>query len=111
MPSEPDALIKRMEREKDSISGIPLSRVTAGQRGIIEEIRGGWGLRRRLNEIGIHIGDFIDVIRRAHFGGPTIISIHASKVAIGRGMADKVIVRLVQPDEVMPLPSECEDSR
>ena len=36
-------------------------------------ILGGWETRRSFNQIGIHAGDRIRVLRRAPFGGPLVV--------------------------------------
>jgi len=58
----------------------------------IVEIRGGWGIRQRLNQMGINTGDMIFVKRSGIMGGPILIQVHGTEVALGRGMAKKVIV-------------------
>lgn len=55
-------------------------------------IEGGWGVRQRLNQMGIHPGDRILVKRSGVMGGPILIQVHGTEVALGRGMARKVIV-------------------
>ena len=63
---------------------------------IVQEISGGVGARRRLNQMGIHVGDIIIVRRSGIMGGPVLIEVHGSEVAIGRGMAKKIIVGAVR---------------
>jgi len=60
---------------------------------IVQKIEGGWGLRQRLNQMGIHVGDTILVKRSGILGGPIHIQIHGMDVALGRGMARKIIVK------------------
>ncbi len=73
---------------------LPLSALHAGQSGKVLEITGGWSLRRRLNQIGIHVGDRLQVVRGAVFGGPVLIRIHFCDIALGRGMAQRIIVEV-----------------
>jgi len=58
----------------------------------VREIMGGWRIRQRLNQLGIHVGDALMVKRSGMFGGPILINIHDTDVAIGRGMARKILV-------------------
>ncbi len=51
-------------------------------------------MRQSLNQVGIHIGDPFTVVRGAHLGGPMIIQINSAQIALGRGMAEKIIVKL-----------------
>jgi len=63
-----------------------------GQRVRVKRIDGGWGMRQRLGQLGIHPGDEIIVTRGGALGGPIVISVHGIQVAIGRGMARKIKV-------------------
>jgi ferrous iron transport protein A len=42
--------------------------------------------------MGIHPGDTITMLRVGALGGPILIEVHSSQVALGRGIASKVIV-------------------
>ena len=69
-----------------------LDRITKDRRVRVLSIEGGWGARHRLNRLGIHPGDTILVKRGGIMGGPILIQIHGMEVALGRGMARKVVV-------------------
>ncbi|MFQ6082659.1 MAG: ferrous iron transport protein A [Candidatus Aminicenantia bacterium] len=58
---------------------------------------GGMGVRRKLNSLGLHPGDIIELDSRSIFGGPILIRSLTSNttVALGRGIARKIIVELV----------------
>ena len=62
----------------------------------VVEIQGGWGVRQRLNQMGIHPGDHILVKRSGFMGGPILVQVHGTDVAIGKGMAQKVNVREIE---------------
>ena len=68
------------------------------QKVTIKEIHGGWGIRQRLNQLGVHIGDVIMVKRSGRFGGPILIQVHDTDVAIGRLMARKILVEPVNSE-------------
>jgi ferrous iron transport protein A len=72
-----------------------LDQVQGNQEVKVVRILGGWGIRQRLNQMGIHPGDKILVKRSAIMGGPILIRVHGSDVALGRGMTRKVIVQEV----------------
>ncbi len=55
-------------------------------------IEGGHGVRSHLNTLGIHIGDWLTVVERAPFRGPVLVDVNGTRVAIGRGIANKVKV-------------------
>jgi len=56
------------------------------------DIRGGEGIRRRLSQMGIHPGDVITLLRFGALRGPALIEVHGSQVALGRGVASKIVV-------------------
>jgi len=58
----------------------------------VVDISGGWGIRQRLGCLGIHPGDIITVKRSAIMRGPILISVHGNQVALGRGVARRVVV-------------------
>lgn len=69
-----------------------LDKVNPGQTAKITQIKAGKGLHNRLNHMGIHVGDTVMVKRQ--LGGPIIISLHNTELAIGRGIAKKIIVSM-----------------
>ena len=62
----------------------------------ITSISGGWGVRQNLNEVGLHAGDSIHILRKAPFGGPLMVVNHGTKVAVGRRLAEKIKVEVVR---------------
>lgn len=69
-------------------------------------IDGGQRVRSHLNNLGIHIGDWLTVVQRAPFRGPVLVEVNGTRVALGRGIASKVQVdmdgvleRLCGPEE------------
>jgi len=58
----------------------------------VVSISGGWGIRQRLGCLGIHPGDMITVKKSAIMRGPILISVHGNQVALGRGVARRVVV-------------------
>jgi Fe2+ transport system protein FeoA len=69
-----------------------LYKVKAQQRVRILNISGGIGVRRLLHQLGIFEGGSVLVKRRSHFGGPILIEHNQSEIALGRGMAEQVMV-------------------
>ncbi len=63
-----------------------------GEEGIVKNINGGWGIIRRLYCMGIFPGQKIKKLSGIGRGGPVIIEVMRSRVAIGHGMAAKIIV-------------------
>jgi Fe2+ transport system protein FeoA len=74
--------------------GMTLANCEGGTRAVVREIRGGFGVRRKLNRLGIHVNDPIRVLRGGFLGGPVLVEIHGVELGIGHGMAEKVEVEI-----------------
>lgn len=70
-----------------------LADLNQGERGIVAFTLGGYGLVRRLAEMGLTPGTEVKVVRSAPFHGPIEISVRGVSLALGRGVASKVYVR------------------
>ena len=53
-------------------------------------LKGGRGMQRRLAELGLTPGVNLRVLQDC--GGPLLVAIRSSRIAIGRGMAKKITV-------------------
>ena len=73
---------------------ITLTRMQRGQSGIMIQIQGGHGLVNRLSALGIIPGKRITKISSMLMRGPVTIEVDRVRVAIGFGMANKIIVEL-----------------
>jgi len=73
---------------------IALARMQTGQSGIVTQIRGGHGLFNRLSALGIMPGKRITKISSMLMRGPVTIEVDRVQVAIGFGMANRIIVGL-----------------
>lgn len=73
---------------------LPLSRMEAGQSGTVVEITDGHGLVRRLEALGIRTGKKVTKVSSMLFRGPVMVRVDSSQVAIGFGMASRVIVEV-----------------
>ncbi len=73
---------------------LPLSRMGAGQCGTVVEIKGGHGLARRLEALGIRPGKRVRKLSSMLFRGPVMVRVDNLQVAIGFGMASRVMVEL-----------------
>lgn len=69
-----------------------LDQVYENRKAKVIDIKGGSGIRQRLSQMGIHPGDEITMLRYGALRGPTLIEIHGSQVALGRGIASRIIV-------------------
>ena len=56
------------------------------------DFAGGNNLRSKLIQFGIHPGDCLHLLRKAPLGGPLLVECNQREIALGRGVADKIIV-------------------
>ncbi len=80
-----------------SAHALPLSMVAQGERVRLLKVNAGDGLIGRLNALGLTPGVELTVIQDA--GGPLLLSVRDSRLALGRGMAQKIVVELI-PGEI-----------
>jgi Fe2+ transport system protein FeoA len=72
---------------------IPLSKLEAGQSGRVVEIHGGHGVVNRLNALNIRYGQRVTKVSSMFMRGPVTIEVgNGSRVAIGYGMAKRILV-------------------
>jgi ferrous iron transport protein A len=71
-----------------------LTKMRSGHSGAVAEIRGGLGLIARLNSLGIMPGKRITKISSMMGQGPVTIVVDRAQVAIGFGMASRILVRV-----------------
>ncbi|NMD38280.1 MAG: ferrous iron transport protein A [Christensenellaceae bacterium] len=69
---------------------MPLIMAETGKCYTVKEIRGGKEAKHRLEKLGFVEGAAIEIISRQ--GGNTIVKVFECRVAIGAGMATKIIV-------------------
>ncbi|HSG25224.1 MAG TPA: FeoA family protein [Anaerolineales bacterium] len=77
-------------------SDIVLTQAVIGQPLLLVKIDGGKDVTRRLIELGLTPGVKLRLIQDS--GGPVILAVRDSRIALGRGMANKIIV---SPEETL----------
>ena len=80
---------------KDREQLLPLVNARQGERLIIREINGGAGARMRLMTMGLRIGDSIEIITNQN-KGQVVIAADFNRYALGYGLAEKILVELIQ---------------
>ena len=78
---------------------ISLARMRAGQRGKIIRISGGHGIAGKLEALGIRQGEEIKKISDQWMRGPVLLQHGHSQLALGFGMASKVLVEITGEDK------------
>ena len=81
----------------DTVGSLELSlaEVPAGRRVRITGHRGGRMLRARLLAMGLNLGREVEVIQNNR--GLIIVGINSGRVALGRGISQKILAELVVP--------------
>lgn len=70
-----------------------LTELPPGGQGTIIAVQGGRGFQTRLRNLGLAEGQMIRKVSHLAWGGPVVVEVKRSQVAIGRGMARKILVR------------------
>jgi len=78
---------------------LTLAEMKTGQTGTVVGVLGGHGLVRRLDALGIRPGKKVIKLSSTLFRGPVILRVGSTQVAVGFGMARKIIVEV---DKYLP---------
>jgi ferrous iron transport protein A len=73
---------------------MPLAMVSPGEVVQVVDVRAGWGLQRRLADMGLTPGVIIRVMNSQR-PGPIIIDLRGSRLVLGYGMTQRILVRKV----------------
>jgi len=63
-----------------------------GQTGVVASVHGGLGVTKRLDAMGIRPGVNLVKVAGQPFGGPVVVQVGNAQMALGFGMAKKIIV-------------------
>jgi Fe2+ transport system protein FeoA len=97
-----------MEKRNSKRQEVPLTALKAGESGTVAYIRFGhgrhghmrhgyrreWGFEKRLMDMGLTPGTRVTVVKSAPFHGPFEILVRGSRLALGRGMAERIFVEI-----------------
>lgn len=72
---------------------MPLAMAQPGETVTVIGVRAGWRLQRRLADMGLTPGVQIRVIN-SQMAGPLLIDLRGSRVGLGRGVAQKILVKV-----------------
>ena len=70
---------------------MPLSMVSSGDRVKLVAVRAGWGLQRRLADLGLTPGVEFNVISSGR-PGQVVLDVRGSRLALGHGVSGKIMV-------------------
>ena len=80
----------------NQIRQVSLAQMQAGQAGKVVEVLGGRGMIARLSALGIRPGRRLIKISSVFLRGPVTVQVNQAQVAIGFGMARRIMVELEQ---------------
>lgn len=69
---------------------MPLTMIGAGAQGVVQKINGKEETRKFLESLGFVTGSAVTIV--TEIGGSVIVNVKDSRVAIGRDMANKIMV-------------------
>jgi DtxR family Mn-dependent transcriptional regulator len=89
-----------MEKRKSERCEVPLTALKDKETGTVTSIKSGhgrgrgrgWRFEKRLMDMGLTPGTKVTVVKSAPFRGPLEVLVRGSRLALGRGMAERVFV-------------------
>ncbi len=90
-----DLALRKEEAGKIQVELIEsiLARVPSGEKVTVLAVRAGWGLQRRLADLGMTPGAVVTVISSGR-PGQVVLDVRGSRLALGRGIVSKIMVRI-----------------
>jgi Fe2+ transport system protein FeoA len=91
-----------MKKRSSERFEVPLTSLNDGETGTVTSIKTGygrgvgrgWGFKKRLMDMGLTPGTRVKVVKSAPFHGPLEILVRGSRLALGRGMAERIFVEI-----------------
>lgn len=75
-----------------------LVRMRSGTRGTVVKIGGGKHMQRKTEMLGIRVGCSMVKVSGHALRGPVVVKVGATQIAIGHGMAHKIIVEVEEAE-------------
>jgi len=96
LSNEAERAFERAAAAAKSGNAKPLCSLKAGQKARIVCILGGVGACRRAMELGLTKGTVVKVLRISKYGCPVGLLVRGTEIAIGRGIAEKIYVGVLE---------------
>ena len=74
---------------------MPLDMLPAGKSAMVVDLQGGRGVMRRLDAMGLRPGKRVRMLSSQFMAGPITVLVDGRQVAMGRGIARRILVRAV----------------
>ncbi|GAF92399.1 unnamed protein product [marine sediment metagenome] len=71
---------------------IPVDQLRPGESGTVRSVEGGRGMLQRLEAMGVRPGKVVVKVSGLFMGGPVTVTVDGRQVAMGRGIAARVLV-------------------
>jgi ferrous iron transport protein A len=71
---------------------VTLGELRPGQQAVVRALGGGRGMVQRLEALGVRPGKTVRMVSSQFMAGPVTVSIDGREVAMGRGIASRVLV-------------------
>ena len=63
-----------------------------GESAVVIKMSGGFHMQVQLKNLGFHEGVTVTLVKKSVIGGPLMVAVNGSNVAIGRGIASKILI-------------------
>lgn len=86
-------LVKPVSAEDKAaeVEEITIANLATGESGVVKSYTGGRGMMGRCLSMGFTPGSLVKILK--NFGsGPVLVKVHDTEVAVGRGIAEKIVV-------------------
>jgi len=79
----------------DRVVYLTLNQLKKQSKAVVMTINGGHNLMNKLNALGIREGIVLSKESQSFLRGPVTVKIGQAKIAVGYGMAEKIMVKMV----------------
>ncbi len=75
---------------------LKLTEINGDKKCRVIAFEGGSNMKTKLENLGIRLGNEITIVNNSFMGGPITVLCGSTKVAIGRKMAERILVEVVK---------------
>lgn len=88
--------MEQKDKKQDALNSaqtVSLTSLPEGAKGVVAHAIGGYGLIRRLAEMGLTPGVEVKLTKKCPFRGPVEVEVRGVTLALGYGVASKIFVK------------------